>query len=557
MRYVLAVTRTGASAPAGRKDRARAWRLAAFASFCILLTVLHTWPLAAAPHRYSRVDNGDFLLNAWAVAWVSHQVTTDPAHLFDANIFWPERRTLAYSEAMIVQGVLALPITALGGSPVLAYNLVMLAGFASTAFFFGLVARRWTGSWAAAAVTASAAGFSAHLLMRLGQLQAMHVEFVAVVLFAIDLVFSRQRIRDALLLAAGFVLQSLTSVYLMVFTVWAMFYAAATRMASAAAAARKRAIVLLAIAAVVSVALLAFYLNAYRQLHAEQGFARSAVETRALAATWADYLSTGSRLHYRWSRPFTEVCNSMNFPGFTVLALVIAGLASARVRRSPQAQMCLGVAAGCALTSFGPRVPGYEVVHHWIPLFWAVRAQAHLGQIVLLALALLAGYGVLVLRRRWGTRRGWFVVAAALVVLVNAESLRAPIGWRVFDGIPAVYDVLARQPAGAVVELPMYERRALYGNASYMLNSTRHWKPLLNGYSGFIPASYQEAWSRMRAFPGFDSLELLHERDVRYVVIHRDRFVGMYGPAAFDAIAGTASLSELASDGDIHLFRFR
>jgi hypothetical protein len=142
-------------------------------------------------------------------------------------------------------------------------------------------------------------------------------------------------------------------------------------------------------------------------------------------------------------------------------------------------------------------------------------------------------------------------------VLVNAESLRAPIGWRVFGGIPAVYDVLARQPAGAVVELPMYERRALYGNASYMLNSARHWKPLLNGYSGFIPASYQEAWSRMRTFPSFDSLELLHERDVRYVVIHHDRFVGMYGPAAFDAIAGTASLIGLAREGDIHLFRFR
>ncbi|MCX6552987.1 MAG: hypothetical protein NTY02_18635, partial [Acidobacteria bacterium] len=129
---------------------ARAGRVAALFLFCVLLTVVHTWPMVLAPHRYSRVDNGDYQLNASAIAWVSHQVTADPARLFDGNIFWPAKRTLAFSEAMIVQGLMALPIIKLGGSAVLAFNLVMLAGFALTAFAFGLLARRWTGSWAAA-----------------------------------------------------------------------------------------------------------------------------------------------------------------------------------------------------------------------------------------------------------------------------------------------------------------------------------------------------------------------------------------------------------------------
>ena len=73
----------------------------------------------------------DALFSVWRLAWFAHQLPRDPAHLFDANIFYPERLTLAYSEAMIVQGVLAIPIVAAGGSAVLAYNLVMLAGFAS------------------------------------------------------------------------------------------------------------------------------------------------------------------------------------------------------------------------------------------------------------------------------------------------------------------------------------------------------------------------------------------------------------------------------------------
>src|SRR5262245_4733979 len=67
------------------------------------LAVLHTWPLATAPGTLSRNDNGDMVLHEWILAWVAHQIVTDPLHLFDANIFFPERHTLAYSDHLIVQ----------------------------------------------------------------------------------------------------------------------------------------------------------------------------------------------------------------------------------------------------------------------------------------------------------------------------------------------------------------------------------------------------------------------------------------------------------------------
>ena len=69
-------------------------RLAAFALFA-LLSVVHTWPLVTAPARLSRNDNADAVLNEWIVAWVAHQAPSDPRHLFDANIFFPDRHTLA------------------------------------------------------------------------------------------------------------------------------------------------------------------------------------------------------------------------------------------------------------------------------------------------------------------------------------------------------------------------------------------------------------------------------------------------------------------------------
>ena len=125
-------------------------RPTAFAGFA-LLAILHTWPLAASPATSSRYDNSDAMLNEWTVAWVGHQIVSDPLHLFDANIFFPERNTLAYSEAMLVQGVLGAPLVWLGAPTLLVYNLVLLAGFTLTGWATCLVAARWTGSWAAGA----------------------------------------------------------------------------------------------------------------------------------------------------------------------------------------------------------------------------------------------------------------------------------------------------------------------------------------------------------------------------------------------------------------------
>ena len=79
----------------------------AFAVF-LPLTCVMTYPqvlhLADAVH-----DDGDPLLNTWALAWVAHQLPRAPARLFDANIFYPHRDTLAYSESNLGAGALAIP----------------------------------------------------------------------------------------------------------------------------------------------------------------------------------------------------------------------------------------------------------------------------------------------------------------------------------------------------------------------------------------------------------------------------------------------------------------
>jgi hypothetical protein len=56
-------------------------------------------------------DLGDPLFSTWRIAWVHHQLVSDPRHLFDANIFYPERLTLTFSDPVILPALTASPLS--------------------------------------------------------------------------------------------------------------------------------------------------------------------------------------------------------------------------------------------------------------------------------------------------------------------------------------------------------------------------------------------------------------------------------------------------------------
>ncbi len=546
--------------------RARSAR-AALAIF-LLLAVAHTWPLARNPAHLSRVDNGDYLLNVWAVSWVAHELPRDPVHLFDANIFYPERRTLAYSEAMIVQGVMAMPLRAVGLSPIATYSVLFLAGLALTGWAFCLLIRRWTGSWSAAYIGGSLAAFNASVLVRTPHLQTQHAEFVPLMLFALDRMIMSPRMRSAALLGAGFALQGLTSIYLLVFSTWMLGFAALARLVSSGAAAgteaaagatarrrvsRLRILVLLGAAGAIACGILAPYLLAYVRLHEATGLERTVGDAELYAGSWTDYLSTGGRLHYwLWSHRFFERSRSASFPGIAGIALAGLGLAWAETRRDPRLRMCLAAGSGCALVSWAAYLPFYPALHRAIPLFRAVRVAAHLGQFVLMMLAVAAGFGAAGLARRWPAR-SWRAAALVLFGIVHLEALRAPIGFREFGQVSRVYDRLAATPRAIVAEVPFFSPRFTAPMAMYMLNSTAHWHPILEGYSGFVPQSYLDTYDVVRNFPDERSLFAMHTRGVTHVVVHRSAIE----PEQFAAVERTASLRPIDNDGETYLYVLR
>ena len=516
----------------------------------MLLAIAHTWPLAARPAVHSRVDNDDYSLNVWAVDWVARTLPTDPVHLFDANIFHPARLTLAYSEPLILQGALAMPAVPLEMDPVATFNIVLMAGLALSGWAFALMVHRETGSWLAGVVAGSAAAFNAHTLVRLVHIQALHLELVPLVFVALDRLLATGRTAYAAALGASVAAQATASIYLLVFTGWAVVCAWIARVSEWRHRIRSAAVWTL-IAGGTCALLLLPIIWPYAQLARTQGMVRGIGETRRCAATWTDYLYTGSHVHYEtWSHRFRDSADA-NFPGVVVTALSVFALWGTG-GRSPRTRMWLAVVLGSVLLSMSARFPGFAWLHEHVPGIAAIRCYSRAGQMALIGMGVLAGYGAARLLARIGTPRLATITGLALAAAVNLEALRAPFGYREFPGIPAIYDRLRDERNAVVVELPFYDRRSFFGNARYMINATRHRHPIVNGYSGFAPRGFEETAQAMRAFPTDAALEAMHRLGVTHVVVHATG--GMEERRA--AIDASPALRLIAQEGDIAIYRF-
>jgi hypothetical protein len=514
-----------------------------------LLAIVHTWPLATSPSHLSRYDNSDAMLNEWAIAWVAHQLVRNPLHLFDANIFFPERNTLAYSEAMLVQGALGAPLLWLGAPTLLVYNLVLLAGFTLTGWTTSLVAARWTGSWVAGAAAGIVAAFNAHLLTRLPHLQALHVEFLPLALAALDSLLAQPRPRHALNLALWFVLQALTSIYLLIFSAVAMIAAVLARPRDWIGPRFARAAGCLALAAGLSVVALWPYLQPYWQVHREHEVVRTLIDLEMYSASWKDYLSTPSRIHFStWSyRWFT---GAALFPGLVATALAALAIARGMAWRDPRARMCAAMGICGVVLSFGTNLPGYETLFHVFRPLQAVRAVSRFGYLATMAVAFLAAFGLSALRSRLTPR--WRPAAAAVILtLLALEPLVAPIQFRWFAGVSPIYDSLEREPHAVVVELPMPGGTRWFGNAFYMVNSTRHWRPMLNGYSGFAPVSFHEHAQALDTFPDPAAIAALEAFGVTHAFVQVDGYTAEQR-AAMEA---SPRLARVAANQSIVLYR--
>ena len=97
---------------------------------------------------------------------------------------------------------------------------------------------------------------------------------------------------------------------------------------------------------------------------------------------------------------------------------------------------------------------------------------------------------------------------------------------------------------------PFYESPRFHLNAPFMLATTRSWQPMLNGYSGFKPASYYEHVKQLASFPDQASIDYLRAAGVTHVIVDGPAM----RPGRVDALANFPELHLWQTDGNVRIY---
>jgi len=491
------------------------WRsaLAALAAYCALAAIL-TYP-QVTQLTTAVADHPDPLFSVWRLAWVAHQLRSNPAQLFDANIFYPERATLAYSDAMLLPASAVAPLFWIGASPIAVYNLTLLGGLALSAFTMFLLCRTLTGDSIAAFAGGMVYGFAPYRFEQYVHVEMQMVFWIPLAVLALHRLAAGRRLRDGAAFGAAIAAQVLSGIYGAMYFVVSLAVLGPALIVAAGLRKPARLLAPLAIAIVVALVLGLPYAAQYSHASTLAG-PRSIGEIQHYGATAANYLaSPPSNRLYGWTSSRFGGEELYLFPGLAAVALAVVALAG-RTTRIAIAYLVLLLFAFEASRGFEGIT--YPLLYRYVPTLRSLRVPARFDLIVNLALGVLAAMGLLKLRAQPG-RVARFAGAAA-IALLTIEYASSPALASVAR--PSLADRwLVTQTRGVVLELPLPRIEAMWPSreSRYMYEGTVHWLPMLNGYSGFFPPSYLELLAVMDRFPDSSVIDYLRQRGVSYIFV--------------------------------------
>ena len=561
----------------------------------VALTAVLTFPLSLEPGTRALPLSADTRLFLWTLSWDVHALLHQPLRLFDANIFHPEPRTLAYSEHLAGSAVLGAPFLLATDNPVLALNVVVLLSCVLSGAGTFLLARQLgigaAGAFAAGVIFA----FAPPRFTRLAQLHLATVQWIPFCLAFVHAYLQRGRRRDLLLAIGFFTLQSVTSGHGGLFLFLSLMALAVYLVVCRRLPPVRTFVRDVGVAGILLLAINLPFLVPYFRVQRELGLRRTIGAVYDWVPNAASFLASPTHVDQALLSlaPSLAIAvadaKAYMFPGWLTLLLVGALLLrrtaedlqqAARARHAALADTgaqtvgrtrapgigFYGLLAGLSLwASLGPPLGLYTALYRLLPGFDLIRVPSRLAILTLLAVAILAGAGAarLVERLRPGVRAA---AGAVIVLLLAAEFAQFPLNAPAYAIEVGELDRwLASRPRPFVAaELPVAAPTDAIGSARYhshyMLHSMLHWQPIVNGYSGFVPPRHEMLFDQLTRFPDEGSVRALEKLGVNYVLLHR----GDYGEERFAKAVADAqalfptrlALEHESSDGRVYSVRF-
>ena len=517
------------------------------------LSVTLTYPVAFNIDRIGRVNTDDGRWSIWVVSWVAHALTTSPLRVYDANIFHPHRNTLAFSEANLGAGALGAPVWLATKNPHTTHNVVFLASFVIAFAGAYYLTRYLSGSRPAASLAGVLFAFCPFMFARTAHVQLLFIGTLPWCMFAFHRLVDAPTVTRSVVLGTLLWATALSCAYYGIFAAFMVGLGTIVYAISRSLWRSRDYWIAIVLAAFISIGLALPFFLPYLYVQETFGFARTLDDAQQYSANLGAWGASAAWAH-RWWLPALGAFSEVLFPGLLTVTLGICG-AVVLLRRVPDtATLYLLIAVIAFWSSFGPEAGLYRLFYEIIPIFSFLRAPSRTGILVTLSLVVFASIAVAHLLPRIQRPR---LVTAMLLTAAVAELTTAPLSqFREVPPLSPVYRLLATLPHGAVAEFPYwYERYDFPRHAYYMLNSTMHWQPLVNGYSDYIPNDFRRSVVPLSSFPTRESFRILSTVGARYVVFHLD----MYNSRARERLlerldAYSPYLRPLALEGSVRLY---
>ena len=512
-------------------------------------------PISNVKHFASASYGGDSRGQIWTLAWDNHALL-DRRPLFDANIYYPERASLAFGEHMFAVSLASLPVYAVTRNPVLSFNVAWLLGWLLTAACAHALAWRYTRDHLAAFVAGAAFGFCFFRMHHTFHLNILWAFGIPLSLIALEDWIRRATWGRLAWYAVVVVLQVLVSWYQAVmlavadvlFVVWIVIVQRATIAGRAEPAADVRALwrdpmsrvrisklcSQAAIGLAAAFALIWPFARHYVTL--PSGGLTEAVHGGADLVGFLvppENTYAGQWLLAHGVKGPRAIWGELTtYLGWTTLLLAVAGavVSTRRVAElAHRARFFIVLAVVALLLALGPS-PSAAAARSFdwtpfgllsnVPGVRAFRVPARYTELLMLGLAMLAATACAALHRRFRWRGRLVTVALLPLLLAEYFIVKFPGGPPQPFPVPAVYKFVATLPREAIVSLPDYINTPLwFEEDDYMYFSTSHWHPIVNGDLR-QPHGFPALIDRLKAFPDPPCAETMRQTRIRYVVLH-------------------------------------
>ncbi len=508
-----------------------------FTCFSIALT----WPLAWKM-RDTIVSWGDPVFQVWTMAWNWHALTTSPGDLFNANVFYPWRNVLAYSDHLLGQTLLVWPVYALTGNVLLADNLAFFIALIFSAMAMYLLVVDITGNRLAGILAGAAFAFAPPRMAHAEHLHILSAQWLPLALLCLrrtTLAEGRKRLLWAAGLGGCFVAQGLFGIYFLYFMIVMLMVAGAVYLGYALVERNRQLLTSLGVAIVacaIGGLLLIPTLWPYQQVHLDLGVEREESEVAFWRATRDDYFAAAPS-NDLWGALLEDQHRNIEqdlFPGLFLFGFAVVGLFDRRVRRARWIFVAITVAGFVLSFGFSGHIFGrdiwlpYHLFYDWLPGFRAIRVPARFGHLALVGLGGLAGIGLNLTWQYLKTRldeQNWqfawvgvIVAGLALIWADTSTSMNLPPPLPVDNPRPD-YVFLSEHP-GSMLEMPMGEGPVASAWPNFW--STKHWNPVVNGFSGIVPPTYDLLRERSRQIPDPEAIRLVQGLGIDYIVVHKE-----------------------------------